>query len=63
MPGLAVDCAGGLAAGLQDFVDLLLGDGGVGVFSDGAAGEECVDGFHGGCGGGAGYVCGGGYEW
>jgi hypothetical protein len=40
----------------------VLGDGGVCVFSDGAAGEEGVDGFHGGCGGGAGYVCGGGYE-
>ena len=63
MPGLAVDCAGGLAAGLQYLVDLLLGDWGVGVFSDAAAGEECVDGFHGGLGGGAGYLCGGGYEW
>ena len=59
VPGLAVGGAGGLAAGFEDFVDLLLGDGGVGVFSDGSAGEECVDGFHGGCGSGAGYVCGG----
>ena len=63
VPGLAVDGAGGLAAGLQDFVDLFLGDGGLCVFADGAAGEECVDAVHGCCGGGAGYLCGGGYEW
>lgn len=60
MPGLAVHGAGGLAARLQYLVDLLLGHGGVCVFSDASAGEECVDGLHGGCGGGAGYVCGGG---
>ena len=38
VPGLAVGGAGGLAAGLEDFVDLVLGYGGLGVFSDGAAG-------------------------
>jgi len=35
---LSVGGAGGLAAGLEDFVDLVLGYGGLGVFSDGAAG-------------------------
>ena len=49
VPWLAVDGAGGLAACLQDFVDLLLGDWGLGVFSDGSAGQEGVDGVHGGC--------------
>jgi len=57
VPGLAVDGAGGLAACLQYLVDLLLGDGGVGVFSDAAAGQEGVDGLHGGCRGAGRVIC------
>ncbi len=49
VPGLAVHGAGALAARLQYLVDLLLGHRGVRVSSDASAGEECVDGLHGGC--------------
>ena len=59
VPGLAVDSAWGLAACLQDLVNLILGDWGLSIFPDGATGEELVDTVHGGCRGEAGYVCGG----
>ena len=38
VPGLAVDGAGGLAAGLEDFIDFFLGYGCLCVFAGGAAG-------------------------